>query len=107
MCVCVYIYIYIYTHQAMKSANAFVQARQSNEGEDPAPWLREPAGLKDAAESDEERELVAGLRQKLRLGEDKWYDDAMAGVSQQAGRVRHARERGRREYLQVPSIPAR
>ena len=66
----------------------------SNEGEDPAPWLREPAGLKDAAESDEERELVAGLRQKLRLGEDKWYDDAMAGVprNKQGAYDMHANE---------------
>ena len=39
-----------------------------------APWL------KDREESDEERELVAGMRQKLVLGEDKWYDDAFAAV---------------------------
>ena len=39
-----------------------------------APWL------KDAAESDEERELVAGMRQKMILGQDKWYDDTMAAV---------------------------
>ena len=44
------------------------------EQEEDAPWL------KDAAESDEERELVAGMRQKLVLGQDKWYDDTMAAV---------------------------
>jgi hypothetical protein len=44
------------------------------EGDDHAPWL------KDAAESDEERELVAGMRQKLVLGQDKWYDDTLAAV---------------------------
>lgn len=44
------------------------------DGEGEAPWL------KDAADSDEERELVAGLREKLKLGEDKWYDDTFAAV---------------------------
>jgi len=44
------------------------------DGGDTAPWL------KDAEESDEERELVAGMRQKMVLGQDKWYDDTMAAV---------------------------
>jgi hypothetical protein len=38
------------------------------------PWL------KDREESDEERELVAGMRQKLVMGQDKWYDDMHAAV---------------------------
>jgi hypothetical protein len=38
-----------------------------------APWL------KDAEES-EERELVAGVRQKIVFGKDTWYDDTMAAV---------------------------
>jgi hypothetical protein len=44
------------------------------DGEQDAPWL------KDAADSDEERELVAGMREKLVLGQDKWYDDILAAV---------------------------
>jgi hypothetical protein len=43
------------------------------QGED-ALWL------KDAEESDEERELVAGVRQKIVFGKDTWYDDTMAAV---------------------------